>query len=270
MPREDWTESYADLLFERRAHGVLLVTINRPEAANAVHPPLHIDLGRVWGDIDGDPTVSVVVLTGAGSAFCSGGQIGTFSDEPRTSAEHDETMFDILKLVNAMVECRKPIISAVNGVAMASGVALALAADISVVGENVKLLDGHLRGGMVAGDHAALLWPLYTSLAKAKYYLLTGDSITGREAERIGLASLSVPDDEVLDRALAIAERISTNAQYAVRWTKRALNAWVKQAAPIFELSTALQMLTSGADDMRESMRAYLEGRTREFPSVLP
>ena len=98
---------------------------------------------------------------------------------------------------------------------MASGAALALSADISVIGENVKLNDGHLRGGMVAGDHAALLWPLYMSLAKVRYYLLTGDTLSGREAERLGLVSVCVPDDDVVDTALRLT-RISVN-QRSVR-----------------------------------------------------
>jgi enoyl-CoA hydratase len=225
----------------------------------------------VWREIDRDARVSVAVITGAGDAFCSGGEIGSFggSDNPG-SAHVDESMHEMGALVNAMIECRKPIVSAVNGLAMASGLAVALSADISVVGENVKLNDGHLRGGMVAGDHAVLLWPLYMSLAKARYYLLTGDTLTGREAERLGLMSVCVPDDQVLERALAIAERIATNAQFATRWTKRALNVWVRQQAPIFELSTALQMISLHGADMQAALEAISDGRKPEFPSAIP
>jgi len=169
-----------------------------------------------------------------------------------------------------MISCRKPIVSAVNGLAMASGLAVALSADISVVAESAKLDDGHLRGGMVAGDHATLLWPLYVSLAKARYYLLTGSPLTGREAERIGLVSVCVPDGEALDRAREIAERIATSAQYAVRWTKLALNTWVRQHAPLFELATALQMLSVDRADMKAAMEAITTRRPIEFPSVLP
>ena len=241
----EWVGDYELLLFERRDHGVLLITINRPEVANAVNNRLHLELGSVWRHVDSDESVAVVVITGAGESFCSGGEAGTFDTGPElSSAALDETMFDIQTLVMSMVNCRKPIISAGNGAAFASGMAIALAADISVVGEDTRFNDAHLGGGMVAGDNAALLWPLYTSLAKARYYLLAGYSLKGEEAERIGLVSSCVADHEVLERALKAAVRIATNAQFAVRWTKRALNAWVRQQAPIFELSTALQMLS--------------------------
>lgn len=268
---DDWFEGYEHLLFDLRDRGVLLVTINRPDRGNAVNPKLHIELGTVWREIDRDRRVSVAVITGAGDTFCSGGEIGSFGgDDHPDSADIDESMHEMGSLVNGMIECRKPTISAVNGLAMASGLAVALSADISVVGENVKLNDGHLRGGMVAGDHAVLLWPLYMSLAKARYYLLTGDTLTGREAERLGLMSVCVPDADVLDRALSIAERIAGNAQYATRWTKRALNAWVRQQAPIFELSTALQMISLHGADMQSALAALAEGRKPEFPSAHP
>ena len=269
-PNANWQERYAHLLFDQRAHGVLLVTINRPEVGNAVNPRLHVELGQLWRDVDADSRVAVVVITGAGDAFCSGGELSTFgaTDNPG-SANIDESMHEVGALVNGMIDCRKPIVSAVNGLAMASGLAVALSADISVVGENVKLNDGHLRGGMVAGDHAVLLWPLYMSLAKARYYLLTGDTLSGREAERLGLMSVCVPDTEVLERALSIATRIASNAQYATRWTKKALNAWVRQQAPLFELSTALQMISLHGADMQAALDAIANGRPPEFPSAL-
>ena len=186
------------------------------------------------------------------------------------SSHIDESMYEISSLVSEMINCRKPIVAAVNGLAVASGLAIALSADISVVGENVRLNDGHLRGGMVAGDHAALLWPLYMSLAKARYYLLTGETLTGKEAERLGLMSVCVPDDQVLEKALATAQRIATSAQYAVRWTKRALNGWVRQQAPLFEHSIALELLTTYGSDMRDAMRAIHAGQKPRFPTVQP
>ncbi len=231
-----WQAAYEHLVFEPRGYGVLLVTINRPEVGNAVNPLLHHELGEVWREIGRDPSVSVAVITGAGSTFCSGGEIGTFGggDELPDSGSIDESMHEVTTLVYEMVNCRKPIISAVNGLAMASGSAIALSADISVVGENAKLNDGHLRGGMVAGDHAVLLWPLYMSLTKA----------------------------------LSTANRIATSAQFAVQWTKRALNSWVRQQAPIFEQSAALEMLTLYGSDLRAAMDAITAGRKPVFPSV--
>ncbi|OHV44626.1 hypothetical protein BCD48_25170 [Pseudofrankia sp. BMG5.36] len=266
-----WAARYEHLLFDQHPHGVLLITINRPETGNAVNPRLHVELAQIWREVDADPTVTVAVITGAGATFCSGGELGTFGqDDNPASASVDESMFEMSALVDNMISCRKPIVSAVNGLAMASGLAVALSADISVVGASAKLNDGHLRGGMAAGDHAALLWPLYMSLAKVRYYLLTGETLTGHEAERLGLVSVCVPDDQVLARALGVAARIATNAQYATRWTKKALNTWVRQQAPIFELSTALQMLTLHGTDMRSAMSALADGRKVQFPSVQP
>lgn len=265
----NWFERYEHLVFERQPNRVLLITINRPEVDNAVNARLHTELADVWRDVARDPETNVAVITGAGRSFCAGGEIGTFgADQFPGSADIDESMHGVTELVTEMINCSKPIIAAVNGTAMASGLAVALSADISIAGDDVTLNDGHLRGGMVAGDHAVLLWPLYMSLAQARYYLLTGDSMTGSDAYRLGLVSLSVPTAEVLERGLKIADRIATNAQFAVRWTKRALNAWVRQQAPLFELSTALQMLTLYGDDMGEALTAIAAKRKPQFPSV--
>lgn len=267
----NWFDRYEHLAFGRRPNRVLLITINRPEVDNAVNARLHAELAEVWRDVARDPATNVAVITGAGRSFCAGGEIGTFGSDPHpSSASIDESLHGVTELVWEMINCSKPVIAAVNGLAMASGLAVALSADISVAGDDVTLNDGHLRGGMAAGDHAVLLWPLYMSLAQARYYLLTGDSMNGREAERLGLVSLSVPTADVLDRALRIADRVATNAQFAVRWTKRALNAWVRQQAPLFEMSAALQMLTLHGDDMTEAMSAIAAKRKPRFPSVEP
>jgi enoyl-CoA hydratase len=162
----------------------------------------------------------------------------------------------------------KPVISAINGTAVGAGLAVALMADISIIAEDARLTDGHLRLGVGAGDHAAIIWPLLCGLAKAKYYLLTADFIDGKEAERIGLVSLCVPRDQVLPRALAVGTKLATGPQLAVRWTKRALNHWVRQAGPIFDHSLALEMLGFFTDDMREGLKALQEKRPPAFPSA--
>jgi enoyl-CoA hydratase len=144
----------------------------------------------------------------------------------------------------------------VNGAAVASGAALALPADISVMAEDARLTDGHVRGGMVAGDHAALLWPMLTSLTKAKYHLMTAAPLDGREAERIGLVTFAVPADEVLPKALEIAGHLAVGPQQSIRWTKRTLNHWLRQSAPIFELSAALEMLSTQLEGSAEAGEA--------------
>jgi len=146
-----------------------------------------------------------------------------------------------------------------------AGLAVALMADISVIGEDVRLTDGHLRLGVVAGDHAAIIWPLLCGMAKAKYYLLTSDFIDGPEAERIGLVSRCVPGERVLEEALAIADRLATGPQQAARWTKRTLNHWLRAAVPGFDASVAYEMLTFLGDDVREGTTAIRERRDPKF-----
>jgi len=155
-----------------------------------------------------------------------------------------------------------------GGAAVGAGLVVALLADVSVVSETARLTDGHTRLGVAAGDHAAIVWPLLCGMAKAKYYLLTADFLDGREAERIGLVSLCVPPGEVLTKAAAIADGLAQGSQPSIRWTKRALNNWLRQAGPIFDQSLALEMLTFMHPDVREGVRAIREKRAPAFPSA--
>src|SRR2546429_2885292 len=171
-------------------------------------------------------------------------------------------------MVLTIVNCDKPIISAINGVAVGAGLAMALMADISIIGEEVQLTDGHMRIGVTAGDHAAIIWPLLCGMAKAKYYLLTSDFIDGKEAERIGLVSLAVPAEQLMPKALEVADKLAQGSQLAIRWTKRSLNNWLRMAGPIFDNSMALELLTFMGEDVREGLQAIREKRPPKFPSA--
>ncbi|MGO9489170.1 MAG: enoyl-CoA hydratase/isomerase family protein [Solirubrobacteraceae bacterium] len=258
-------EGYEHLRFERREHGVLLITIDRPERMNATNERLHSELAGVWRDLDADAETRVAVVTGAGRAFSAGGDLEMMQRMAGDYRLIAAMASEAAGLVTNMLDCEKPIISAINGTAVGAGLAVALMADISVIAEDARLTDGHLRLGVVAGDHAAILWPLLCGMAKAKYYLLTSDFIDGREAERIGLVSRCVPREEVLDTALALAERIATGPQQAARWTKRTLNHWLRQAIPAFDASVAYEMLSFMGDDVEEGTRAILERRPPDF-----
>ena len=230
--------------------GVALVIINRPEALNATNNTLHRELTEIWPAIDRDPAVRVAVVTGAGDrAFSAGGDLNDLEERAALPAEERfEAIVGLMKeaeqLVYTMVNCDKVIISAINGVAVGAGLAVALLADISVIGEESRLTDGHLRLGVAAGDHACIVWPLLCGMAKAKYYLLTGDFIDGREAERIGLVSRCVPQGEVRTTAMEIARRLADGPQPALRFTKRALNQWIRLGGlTSFDYSLALEML---------------------------
>jgi enoyl-CoA hydratase len=259
---------YQHLLFERKDHGVLLITINRPEVYNATNARLHWELSRIWLDIGDDPDTRVVVITGAGKAFSAGGDLSLIETYNQNMDIISGVMKEAADLVYNMINLDKPVVSAINGVAVGAGLAVALLADISIIAETARLTDGHLRLGVAAGDHALILWPLLCGMARAKYYLLTADFIDGKEAERIGLVSLCVPPEDVLPRALEVATRLATGSQLAIRWTKRALNNWLRVAGPIFDNSLALEMMGFFGNDVPEGLQAIREKRNPVFPST--
>src|SRR4029079_18027942 len=172
-------------------------------------------------------------------------------------------------LVYNMMNTDKPIVAAINGVAVGAGLVVALMSDISIMSESARFTDGHTKLGVVAGDHAAILWPLACGMPKAKYYLLTSDFIDGKEAERIGLVSLCVPAEQLMPKAFEVADNLALGAQLAIRYTKRSLNNWLRQAGPIFDQSIALEMLTFMGEDVREGLQAIREKRPPKFPSGL-
>jgi enoyl-CoA hydratase len=260
----DYAE-YEHLLFEHRDDGILLITINRPERMNATNERLHTELATVWRDVAADDAARVAVITGAGRAFSAGGDLEMVQ---RMAGNYDQIArmaTEAAGLVLNMLDCEKPIVSAINGIAVGAGLAVALMADISIMAEDARLTDGHLRLGVVAGDHAAILWPLLCGMAKAKYYLLTAEFIDGREAERIGLVSRCVPADDVLDSALEVAGRLAGGPQHAARWTKRTLNHWLRSAIPAFDASVAYEMLTFFGADVQEGSDAILARRSPRF-----
>ncbi len=259
---------YQHLLFDRRKNGVVLITINRPEVMNATNARLHWELTQVWLTIDADPAARVALVTGAGRAFSAGGDISLVEDMAGNPEAAARTMREAADLVYNIINLDKPVISAINGVAVGAGLVVALLADVSIISETARFTDGHTRLGVAAGDHAAIIWPLLCGMAKAKYYLLTSEFIDGREAERIGLVSRCVPADKLMETALAVAEGLAGGSQPAIRFTKRALNNWLRQAGPIFDQSLALEMLCFGFEDVKEGARAIREKRPPSFPSA--
>jgi len=259
---------YRHLLFEKKPNGVVLVTINRPELLNATNARLHWELTQVWLTIDADPAARVALITGAGKAFSAGGDLELVEEMAGNAEAAARTMREASDLVYNMINLEKPVVSAINGVAVGAGLVVALMADVSIMADTARITDGHTRLGVVAGDHAAIIWPLLCGMAKARYYLLTSDFLDGKEAERIGLVSLCVPRDDVLAKAWEVADKLAAGSQNAVRWTKRALNNWLRQAGPIFDQSLALEMLSFMGPDVREGARAIREKRPPRFPSA--
>lgn len=258
---------YQHILFERREPNVLWVTFNRPKVLNAADARLHTEFVELWKTIDRDPTVHVAVVTGAGRAFSAGGDLGMVEDAYRNYDEVLRILDEARDLVYNMLHCSKPIVSAINGVAVGAGLVIALLADISIIGENARLADGHVRMGVAAGDHAAIIWPLLCGMAKSKYYLMTSGFVSGTEAERIGLVSLCVPDDEVLAKAEAVATDLANGPRHAIRFTKRALNQWLLNAGPIFDHSLALEMLNFFGPDMMAGVDGIRNRQKPVYPS---
>jgi enoyl-CoA hydratase len=259
---------YRHLAFDPRPTGVLLITLNRPDVLNATNERLHWELTQVWRTVDADPAVRVALVTGAGRAFSAGGDLGMVEATAGNPAAVARTLREASDLVYNMLDLDKPVVSAINGVAVGAGLVVALLADVSIAAEDARLTDGHTRLGVAAGDHAAIIWPLLCGMAKARYYLLTSDFLDGREAERIGLVSLCVPASRLMDTAWDVATRLARGSQPSIRWTKRALNNWLRQAGPIFDQSLALEMLSFMNPDVLEGVRAIRERREPEFPSA--
>jgi enoyl-CoA hydratase len=170
-------------------------------------------------------------------------------------------------MVYNVINCSKPIVSAINGAAVGAGLVLAILADISIAASSAKLIDGHTKLGVAAGDHAAIIWPLLCGMAKAKYHLLLCETVTGEEAERIGLVSLAVPGEELQARALDVAVRLAEGAPNAIRWTKYALNNWLRAAGPIFDASLGMEFLGFSGPELPEGVAALREKRPPRFPS---
>ncbi|HUC35955.1 MAG TPA: enoyl-CoA hydratase/isomerase family protein [Acidimicrobiales bacterium] len=264
---------YADfehLSCERTRDGVVIVTLDRPEVLNAANVAMHREMSEIWAVIDSDEQAHASVVTGAGRAFSAGGDLDMIE---QMTEDYDAVLVqwrDAGAIVERMLDSRKPVVSAINGVAVGAGLAVALLADVSIVGRSARLSDGHARLGVAAGDHAAILWPLLCGMAKAKYYLMTADFVDGEEAERIGLVTKCVDDDRVLSEAVSIAERLARSSATAVQWTKRVMNQWLRQAMPAFGESVALEMLGFLGPDAREGLAAIRERRDPVFPSVVP
>ena len=260
-------DEYRSLRVEQRRDGLVLVSIPAREPGQAANRRLHQELGRVWRDVGDDPDVRVAVLTGDGPTFMPSVDVDTQLADAGGFPEVTGLMKEALSIVYGVINCDKPIISAINGAAGGAGLAAALLADVSVAGESKVLTDGHIRFGVAAGDHAAIIWPLLCGLAKAKYHILTSTPITGAQAERIGLVSLAVPDADVLDVALDIASGLAHGPQHAIRWTKRVLNHWLRDAGPIFEASLAYEAVGFFGDEHAEALRSIRDARPPAFPA---
>jgi enoyl-CoA hydratase len=261
---------YSRLRIDYPAERVLRITFDRPETRNSVDAETHGQLSRIWRDIDEDPSISAVVVTGAGAAFSAGGDFELIKEVIQDPATRMLTWKEAKDLVYNIINCNKPIVSAINGVAVGAGLVVGILADVSICAKSARIIDGHTRLGVAAGDVACIIWPLLCGLAKAKYYLLTCKPLTGEEAERIGLVSLCVEDADLQKAALDTAVELANGAPSAIRWTKYALNNWLRVNGPLFDTSTALELLGFTGPEAREGLTAHVEKRKPAFSSDCP
>ena len=249
---------------------VLKIEMNRPDRLNATDEIMHRELVEIWRDADADPDVSVTLLTGAGKAFSAGGDFEMLKGNIANFEDRAARWKQSKDLVYNMINASKPIVSAMRGPAAGAGLTAGLLADVPIASRDAKIIDGHTRLGVAAGDHAAIVWPLLCGMAKAKYYLLLCEAMTGAEAERIVLIADAVDDDELDDRALDIAARLAAGAPSAIRWTKYALNNWLRSAGPAFDASLALEFLGFSGSEVKEGLAAHLEKRSPVFDPNCP
>jgi enoyl-CoA hydratase len=255
---------FSELVLDRPADGVLRITLDAP-GLNAVGPAAHRELADIWRVVDRDSTVRAALLRGAGQGFSAGGSFELIEELFDDPARRIEVAREARDLVFNLIDCGPPIVSAMHGPAVGAGLVAGLLADVSVVGRSARIIDGHTRLGVAAGDHAAICWPLLCGMAKAKYYLLTCDALSGEEAERIGLVSLCVDDDQVQDRALEVAVQLAAGAPAAIRWTKQTLNHWYRAQSAVFDASLAYEFLGFSGPDAREGLASHRERRPPRF-----
>ena len=225
----------------------------------------HRELAQIWRDLGADETVRCAVLRGEGRGFSGGGDLALVEDMASDFEVRTRVWKEARDLVYNVINCDKPIVSAIHGPAVGAGLVAGLLADISIAAKSASIVDGHTRLGVAAGDHAAIVWPLLCGLAKAKYYLMLCEAVSGEEAERIGLVSLAVEGEQLLPKAYEIADRLALGSQSAIRWTKYSLNNWLRQAGPAFDTSLALEFMGFGGPDVREGIASLRQRRAPRF-----
>jgi len=258
-------EGYQRLRFDRPHPRVLRVTMDNGRM-NTADAAMHAELVRVWRDVDADDSVNCAIITGAGTTFSAGGDFAMVREITESFEARTRVWREARDLVYNIVNCRKPVVSAMRGVAVGAGLVCGILADVSIATPDCRITDGHTRLGVAAGDHAAIVWPLLCGMAKAKYYLLTCDKLDGAEAERIGLVSLVAEDADLDGKAVEVALRLAEGAQSAIRWTKYSLNNWLRQAGPAFDASLALEFMGFAGPDVKEGVASLRERRAPRFP----
>ena len=257
--------SFETILLERRER-LLVLTLNRPEAMNAVNLALHDELPQALWFAAGDPDSDVLLITGAGRAFSAGGDLDHIARNAAQPHRFDHEARQAKRLVYTLLDIEKPVVCRMNGHAVGLGATLALLCDVIFAAEGAKIGDPHVGLGLVAGDGGAVIWAQRIGLARAKEYLLTGDLLTAQKAVEIGLINHCLPGDE-LDAAVdAFCAKLLNGATGAIRATKVLTNMELKRIAhSVMEAGIAMESVSVRSADHREGVAALQEKRAPRF-----
>jgi enoyl-CoA hydratase len=252
-------------------HGVATLTFNRPDVRNAFNERMYAELTDVLRPLRGADDIGAVLVTGAGDAFCAGGDFSMIGRFGENEAYARRIMDQGVQLPQDWLRVRPPIVAAVNGHAMGLGANLALLSDIVVMSERARIGDTHVRAGIVAGDGGALIWPLLVGPNRAKELLMTGNQVTAQDAWRMGLVNHIVAPEDLLPKARVLAVQLATGPRHAIAWTKQAVNlSMLREASWMLTLTNAQEARTMGQADIREGVASFQEGRKPVWPSTLP
>jgi enoyl-CoA hydratase len=256
--------STLETIVVRKDNGVATITLNRPDSRNAVSRRMHTELSEIWPRVSKDPEIDAVVLTGAGKAFCAGGDVkgmdaGAFKNPGLNTTE-------ARLLVTTLLEVEQPIIAAINGDAIGLGATLALFCDITVASETARIADPHIKVGLVAGDGGAVIWPHLIGPNRAKEFLMRGNMINGADAARMGLVNYAVPAGEVMKKANELARELADGPRWAIRWSKVSVNKVLKESVNlVLDASLAYEEISMTLADHKEAARAFVEKRKPVF-----
>jgi enoyl-CoA hydratase len=261
---------YHTLQLNRPEPGILEIVMGQAGKLAVADAQGHRELTEIWRDVDTDSDTRVAIIRSVGKGFSGGGSLDLVEQMSRDFDTRARVWREARDLVYNLINCSKIVVSAMHGPAVGAGLVAGLLADISIAARTARIIDGHTRLGVAAGDHAAVVWPLLCGMAKAKYYLLLCEEVSGEEAERIGLVSMCVDENELAAKALEVARKLANGSQTALRWTKYSLNNWLRMAGPSFDTSLALEMLGFTGPDVREGVTSLREKRPPKFDPGCP
>ena len=259
---------YEHILAERNGN-ILTLALNRPDRMNTVNGRMHTELSKIFREVNADNDAWAVILTGAGRAFCAGGDVGRMASSESgsiTERREAEVRGEAQEIVHSMLDLEKPLVGKINGVAVGLGATIALLCDVVVASDRARIGDRHVNVGLVAGDGGAVIWPWLVGINKAKELLMTGELIQGDDLLRLGIANHVVDADNLDQFCLDKARQLAGMAPYAARATKQTLNKILKrQAEEVLDIGLGWEWLSMRQDDHHEAATAFLEKREARF-----